>query len=57
MHEAETVREWPAGRERDEEAAKLIRQTMYLQTIGQISQVEKSHLFSILAFAMPIDTT
>lgn len=51
--EAEVVRDWAHSAERSYEAAKLIRQAMYLQMIGELSQAEESAVFSILAFAMP----
>lgn len=53
--EAKLVFEWHDSAERSHEAAKLIRQAMYLQTIGEISQAEESAVFSILAFTMPAD--
>ena len=53
--EAKLVFEWHDSAERLHVAAKLIRQAMYLQTIGEISQAEESAVFSILAFAMAAD--
>jgi hypothetical protein len=53
--EAQTVRDWPDGPERMEEAQMLIREAMYRCAIDRISQDEESRIFSILAFAMPQD--
>ena len=52
-HAAETIRNWPVGPERFEQAVRHIREAMYLCATGKLTQVEESQIFSILSFAMP----
>jgi hypothetical protein len=50
---AETIRDWPATKERLDQATRYIRETMYFCAMKRISQAEESQVFSILSFAMP----
>jgi hypothetical protein len=55
IREAETIRDYPSGGERDEEAWKYIREAMVQRAIGRIGREQEYQVFTILAFAMPSD--
>ena len=56
IRQAETIRDWPAGPERHEQAAIHVRYAVWEQTMGRITDETKQTVFSILCFALP-DTT
>ena len=55
LRQAETIRDWHRGRERDDQAAIHVRQALREQNMGRISQATQSLIYSILSFAMPAD--
>lgn len=55
IRQAETIRDWPAGRERTEQAEIHIRTALLDQIRRQISQATQSRVYSILNFVMPAD--
>ena len=48
LHSAHLVRDWANGRERAEEAQRLIRATMYEAALGKISDAMKQQILTIL---------
>jgi hypothetical protein len=53
--EAETIRDYRPGPERDKAAWKYLRQTRLDRMVGKITQEQEFRIFSILSFAMPAD--
>lgn len=53
--QAETIRDYPDGQERIDEAETHKRQARLERTLGNITSHEEHRIFSILSFAMPKD--
>ena len=53
IRQAETIRDWPAGRERHEQAEIHVRFALWENTMGRISQATQSRVFSLLHIALP----
>lgn len=51
LEEATIVRDWPAGADRMDMGARLIREAMLMVTIGKLTRAERDQVTSILAFA------
>jgi hypothetical protein len=57
IQQAELIRDWPRGRERNEQAMIHIRLALSEQCFGRISQATQARVYSLLSFAMPDDAT
>ena len=55
IRQAETIRDWPRGRERNEQAEIHVRLALWEQGRGRISQAVQSRVYSLLSFVMPAD--
>lgn len=55
VQQAEIIRDWPQGREREEQAMIHVRLALWEQRMGRISQATQSSVYSLLSFAMPAD--
>ena len=53
VRQAKTIRDWPDGPQRAEEAQTLIRTALVSWATGRISQATESQLYTPLNFAMP----
>jgi hypothetical protein len=57
IRQAETIRDWPPGRERTEYAEIHVRTALLDQICRQVSQATLNRIYSILSFVMPDDGT
>lgn len=55
IRQAETIRDWPIARERQEQAEIQVRSVLWERGLGRISNETQYRVFSILSFAMPND--
>ena len=55
IRQAETIRDWPIARERQEQAEIQIRSTLWERGLGRISDETQYRVYSVLSFAMPND--
>lgn len=55
IEQAETIRHWPVGRERQEHAMIHVRLALWERGLGRISDETQHRVYSILSFAMPDD--
>jgi len=53
VRSAETIRDWPDKEEMLDQAARLVREAMYLLALKKISQAERAQVFSILNVSLP----
>ena len=53
VRQAETIRDWPVGRERTEQAQVHVRTALLDQMRRQVSQATLTRCYSILSFVMP----
>jgi hypothetical protein len=56
VRQAETIRDWPTGRERIEQAQIHVRTALLDQLRRQITQSTLSRVYSILSYVMPDET-
>jgi hypothetical protein len=56
IRQAETIRDWPITRERQEVAEIHIRMTLWERGLDRISDETQHRVYSILSFAMPVET-
>jgi len=57
FQQAEIIRDYAPGDERDEEARKHVMAAQIERTLGNITADEERRLFTILSFVMPQDAT
>ena len=55
VRQAETIRDWPAGPERQEKAEIHIRLALWERQTGRIGDETQFQVYSILSFVMPKD--
>lgn len=55
VRQAETIRDWPIARERQEQAEIHVRSALWERGLGRISDETQYRVYSILCFAMPND--
>ena len=55
VRQAEIIRDWRPGRERDEQATIHVRLALWEQGIGRLSRQAQQRVYSILSFVMPQD--
>jgi hypothetical protein len=55
IRQAETIRDWPIARERQEQAEIHVRSALWERGLGRISDDTQYRVYSILCFAMPND--
>ena len=55
MQEAQTIRDWESGEERDDFAMRLLREANLQQTLGNLRQDEHHRILSTLSFVLPDD--
>ena len=55
IRQAETIRDWPIARERQEQAEIQVRSALWERGLGRISDETQYRVYSILSFAMPND--
>lgn len=55
VRQAETIRRWPGGRERQEQAMIHVRTALWERGAGRIGEETQHRVYSILSFAMPSD--
>jgi hypothetical protein len=55
IRQAETIRNWPIPRERQEQAEIHVRQALWERGLGRISDQTQYRIYSILSFVMPDD--
>ena len=53
IRSAETIRDWPDKEEMLDQAARLVREAMYLLALNKISQAERAQVFSIFDISLP----
>lgn len=57
IRQAETIREWPVGHERHEQAMIHVRSALWEQGMGLISEETQYRIYSMLSFTMPDEAT
>lgn len=55
IRQAEIIRNWRTGPERNAEAETHVRSVLWEQSRGRISQAVQHRIYSILSFVMPAD--
>lgn len=55
IRQAETICQWPVGRDRHEQAMIHVRSALWERGLGRISDESLYRVYSILSFAMPDD--
>jgi hypothetical protein len=55
IRQAETIRDWPIARERQEQAEIQVRSVLWDRGLGRISNETQYRVYSILSFALPND--
>jgi hypothetical protein len=55
IRQAETIRDWPIPRERDEQAEIHVRLALWERGLGRISDETQYRVYSILSLVMPDD--
>jgi hypothetical protein len=55
IRQAETIRDWPIARERQDYAEIQVRSALWERGLGRISDETQYRVYSILSFAMPND--
>ncbi len=55
LSQARTIRDYPECEERTREAGAHVREAMLQRVLGNLTDREQHRVFSILAFAMPLD--